>query len=182
MMDGKLFCDPASKSNILNRQFKSAFSANSKFTKKEFINSKRMDPSIKHQTMKPFNITTNGITKLLKNLNPYKAQGPDNLSPRILKELADEISPLLQLIYTKSLDTGEVPADWRTANVSPVYKKGLKSAAENYRPISLSVCCKILEHIIARNIMQHAGKKTFYIHYNMDFEKTVPVRHSSLNL
>jgi hypothetical protein len=40
--------------------------------------------------MKPFNITTNGITKLLKNLNPYKAQGPDNLSPRILKELADE--------------------------------------------------------------------------------------------
>ena len=59
--------------------------------------------------MKPFNITTNGITKLLKNLNPYKAQGPDNLSPRILKELVDEISPLLQLIYTKSLDTGEVP-------------------------------------------------------------------------
>jgi hypothetical protein len=68
------------------------------------------------------------------NLNPYKAQGPDNLSPRILKELTDEISPLLQLIYTQSLDTGEVPADWRTANVSPVYKKGLKSAAENYRP------------------------------------------------
>jgi hypothetical protein len=39
---------------------------------------------------------------------------------------------LLKYIYTKSLDTGEVPADWRTANVSPVYKKGLKSAAENY--------------------------------------------------
>jgi hypothetical protein len=38
--------------------------------------------------MKPFNITTNGITKLLKNLNPCKGQGPDNLSPRILKELA----------------------------------------------------------------------------------------------
>jgi hypothetical protein len=60
MMDGKLFCDPASKSNILNRQFKSAFSAKTKFTKKEFIKSKRMDPSIKHQTMKPFNITTPG--------------------------------------------------------------------------------------------------------------------------
>jgi hypothetical protein len=37
--------------------------------------------------MKPFNITTNGIIKLLKNLNPYKAQGPDNISPRIFKEL-----------------------------------------------------------------------------------------------
>jgi hypothetical protein len=108
--------------------------------------------------MKPFNITTNGIVKLQKNLNPYKAQGPDNISPRILKELADEISPLLQLIYTTSLDTGEVPADWRTANVSPVFKKGQTSAAENYRSISLrSVCCKILEHIVARNIMQHAA-------------------------
>jgi hypothetical protein len=72
-------------------------------------------------------------------------------------------SPLLQLIYTNSLDTGEVPADWRTANVSPVYKTGLKSAAENYRPISLtSVCCKILEHIIARNIMQHAEENNIF--------------------
>jgi hypothetical protein len=74
MMDDKLFCDPASKSNILNRQFKFAFSENTKLTKKEFMKSKRMDPSIKHQTMKPFNITTNGIIKLLKNLNPCKAQ------------------------------------------------------------------------------------------------------------
>jgi hypothetical protein len=73
--------------------------------------------------MKRFNITTNGIIKLLKNLNPCKAQGSDYISPIILKELADEISPLLQLIYTKSLDTGEVLADWHTANVSPVYKK-----------------------------------------------------------
>ena len=99
------------------------------------------------------------------------------------KQKGQKQASFLQLIYTKSLDTGEVPADWRTANVSPVYKKGLKSAAENYRPISLtSVCCKILEHIIARNIMQHAERKTFYIHYNMDFEKAVHVRYSSLNL
>jgi hypothetical protein len=62
------------------------------------------------------------------------------LAKSIISLSADEISPqaLLQLIYTKSLDTGEVPADWHTANVSPVYKKGLKFAAENYQPISLT--------------------------------------------
>jgi hypothetical protein len=49
--------------------------------------------------MKSFDITCNGITKLLKQLNPYKAPGPDNISPRILKELATDISPLLQLIF-----------------------------------------------------------------------------------
>jgi hypothetical protein len=56
------------------------------------------------------------IAKLLKQLNPYKAPGPDSISPRILKELATDISPLLQLIFQKSLDTGVVPDDWRIAN------------------------------------------------------------------
>ena len=172
-MDGRLFTDPTAKSDILNQQFKSAFSKKSKFTRRQFINSKRMDPSVTHPRMQPINITLNGITKLLKNLNPYKAQGPDNISPRILKELADDIAPLLLLIYKKSLETGEVPPDWRSANVSPVYKnKGLKSSPENYRPISLtSVCCKILEHIITSSIMQHAEAKNILYPLQHGFRK-----------
>ena len=44
----------------------------------------------------------------------------------------------------------------RTANVTPAFKKGQKYQAENYRPISLtSVCCKIMEHVIASQIMSH---------------------------
>jgi hypothetical protein len=115
----------------------------------EFLNSNRMNSTTtQHPNMKYFDITCNGITKLLKQLNPYKAPGSDNISPRILKELATDISSLLQLIFQKSLDTGVVPDDWRIANVSPVYKKGQKSLAENYRPISLTaVCCKAMEHI-----------------------------------
>jgi hypothetical protein len=44
----------------------------------------------------------NGITKLLANLNPHKAAGPDNIMPRVLKERAIEISPILTLIFNKS--------------------------------------------------------------------------------
>jgi hypothetical protein len=73
MMDGKLFCDPASKPDILNRQFKSAFSANSKFTKKEFIKSKRMDPSIKHHTQK---ITRQSYWKYIENIVTPKEEEP----------------------------------------------------------------------------------------------------------
>ena len=59
-------------------------------------------------------------------------------------------------IYCRSLASGEVPADWRTANVAPAFKKGQKYLAENYRPISLtSVCCKMMEHILASYIMSH---------------------------
>jgi hypothetical protein len=125
-----------------------------------------------HPNMKSFDITCNGITKLLKQLNPYKAPGPDNISPRILKELATDISPLLQLIFQKSLDTGVVPDDWRIANVSPVYKKGQKSLAKNYRPISLtSVCCKTMEHILASKIMKHGEENNILYPLQHGFRK-----------
>jgi hypothetical protein len=58
--------------------------------------------------------TENGITKLLANQNPHKAAGPDNIMPRVLKELAIEISPILTLIFSKSYQSGEVPSIWRT--------------------------------------------------------------------
>ena len=102
------------------------------------------------------NISLNGVVKLLRDLNPTKSPGSDNLGPRVLKELADEVGPLLLLIYRNSLQTSEVPEDWRKANVTPVYKKGHRYQAENYRPISLpSVCCKVMEHIVTSTIMNH---------------------------
>ena len=107
--------------------------------------------------MADFSITTDGISKMLQNLNPFKACGPDQIKPRILKELHQQISPILQIIYTKSLKTGEIPADWKRANVAPVFKKGSKSNPENYRPISLTcICSKVMEHIVVSNIMNHA--------------------------
>ena len=89
-------------------------------------------------------------------MNPNKSPGPDNLGPRVLKELTEDISPILLMIFRRLLKTGEIPEDWRTANVIPVYKKGQKYQADNYRPISLaSMCCKIMEHVIASQIMNH---------------------------
>jgi hypothetical protein len=74
--------------------------------------------------MPDIHFTNHSIAKLLSNLDPSKAAGPDELKPKILKELADNISPTLLLIFNKSLETGVVPTDWHTAHVSPIYKKG----------------------------------------------------------
>jgi hypothetical protein len=47
------------------------------------------------------------------------------------------------------MEEDAVPADWKEANVTPIFKKGAKSKPENYRPVSLtSVRCKIMEFII----------------------------------
>ena len=63
---------------------------------------------------------------------------------------------MLALIYNESLAQGNVPDDWRHANVSPVFKKGEKYDAANYRPVSLTcICCKTLEHILVSNINKH---------------------------
>ena len=94
--------------------------------------------------------------KLLQKLNPGKSCGPDVLPARVLKELASDISPFLTAIFQKSLDTSYVPKHWRSANVTAIFKKGEKFKASIYRPVSLtSICCKIQEHVITRNVLKH---------------------------
>ena len=71
------------------------------------------------------NITVDpkGVAKLLDGLNVHKAPGPDGLNARVLKECSSEISPILALIFNESLARGDVPDEWRQANVSPVLKR-----------------------------------------------------------
>ena len=84
-------------------------------------------------------------TKLLKGLNPSKALGPDDLHPRVLKELATELGPIFAHCFQKSLDSGEISKEWSLANICPLYKKGDRALACNYRPVSLTcVPCKLL--------------------------------------
>ena len=80
---------------------------------------------------------------------PSKALGPDELHHRVLKEVANEQSPIFAHLFQRSLDTGEIPKEWLLANISPPYKKGDIALACNCRPVSLaSVPCKLLEHIV----------------------------------
>jgi len=52
------------------------------------------------------------------------------------------------------MSLGYLPDDWKLAEVTAIYKKGSKSDAGNYRPVSLtSVCCKVLESILRDHIM-----------------------------
>jgi len=52
--------------------------------------------------------------------------------------------------------TGEVPVDWKLANMMPIYKKGQKEDQGNYRPVSLTlVPGKTTEQIILSAVTRH---------------------------
>ena len=96
------------------------------------------------------------VRKLLSQVNPTKAMGPDKMHPRVLKELSDVMAGPLCTIFQTSLTSGIVPASWREANVSAIHKKSSKKQPGNYRPVSLtSVVCKQLEKIIRSRILEH---------------------------
>ncbi|KAL8612443.1 hypothetical protein ACOMHN_058571 [Nucella lapillus] len=151
---GQLYSDSKSKARILLQQFKSVFTCETDAPL----------PSVKKtcaHDIPRIHIHPEGVLKLLRNINPNKAPGPDKTPNLVLKERAPNLAPALTTLFQYSLDTGDLPSDWRNANIACVYKKGDKHAAENYRPISLTyVISKLLEHIICRNILTHLENMT----------------------
>jgi len=100
------------------------------------------------------------LQKRIRKLKKGSAGGNDKISVKLLQTMERELVKPLQLIFSKSFDSGIVPSDWKEANVSPIFKKGSKSDPANYRPVSLtSICCKIMESIIKDAIVDHLDIK-----------------------
>ena len=106
--------------------------------------------------MDEISITTEEVLKKLQKLKIDKSPGPDAVHPRLLKELAEEISPALACIFNASLKSSILPEEWKTAHVTAIFKKGIKKEAKNYRPVSLTcIVCKVLESIIRDHMLDH---------------------------
>ena len=84
--EGILHSDTVTKANILNRQFQSVFSPRNPMTNNGVPTQSGID-----KPMPEIDISTNGILKLLGNLDPSKAAGPDKIKPLVLKELREQL-------------------------------------------------------------------------------------------
>jgi hypothetical protein len=141
----ELTCDRVEIANLLNDQFFSVFSRTPL---------DHASPTLDPVTSATFNMNSNlifsakAVKEKLKALNRFKPAGTDNVHPYVLVECCDTLSIPLSLIFRHSFEAGQIPSLWSQANISPIFKKGDKTYAENYRPISLtSVPCKVMERL-----------------------------------
>ena len=75
-----------------------------------------------------------------------------------MKQLKTEIAPVICLLFEKTLQTGQLPADWKRHKSVP-YSKGNKTEPSNYRPFYLTcILCKVTKHIIASNLSKHLNE------------------------
>eukprot|EP00061_Rhincodon_typus_P003667 g20667.t1 len=138
----KLRMEPQEVEEILNKYFVLVFTKEKDMSdievRDEFVN-----------TVENVNVLKEEFLGILNCIKVDKSPGPDGMYPRLLREAREEIVGALTDIFTSPLTTGEVPEDWRLANVVPLFKKGNRDNPGNYRPVSLtSVVGKLLEKIL----------------------------------
>ncbi|KAK4807129.1 hypothetical protein QYF61_018470 [Mycteria americana] len=108
------------------------------------------------------------VRDLLLQLDAHKSMGPDGIHPR---SLANVIAGPLSIIFQQSWESGEVPVDWKLANV-PIFKKGKKEDPGNYRPVSLtSVPGRIMEEVILGVIEKHLTDNAVISHSQHGFTR-----------
>ena len=114
-----------------------------------------LQPTYTKFTVSLIKVCTCGVLKRLELPNPSKSTGPDGIPPCVLKEMTAVLATLLIDLFQMSLGKGAVPDDWKKANDSPIYKKGEKHLASNYRPVcELDMRWEqVLKHIVTSHMM-----------------------------
>ena len=166
--DGSLVIDDKDKADVLNSFFASVF------VKENTDNIISADEG----SMSNFGfiseiiITPLAVLQKLKNLNVNKAQGPDGIPPRILKELCEQLANPLSVLFNKSLEEGKIPSDWKKADVVPIFKKGTRADPGNYRPVSLTcILSKVLESFVRDALVSHMMDNKLYSSCQHGFRK-----------
>ena len=101
-------------------------------------------------------ITVIEVQDQLSILLTSKAYGPDNISPRFLKEARAELAPVLAALFNLCLKASRFPKIWKRATVIPLHKKDSKNLTNNYRPVSLiSIVARVFERVVFKHIYNH---------------------------
>ena len=116
----------------------------------------------------------------LAALDATKSMRADKVHAKILNECRYELAELLCSLMQNSWDKGEIPEDWKCANITAIHKKDAKSDPNNCRPLSLtSICCKIIEKMIRKHLFDFLRQNNILSDKQYGF---IPGRSTNLQL
>ena len=145
--NGQQISDPEKMANILANQYKEAFSS--------------PGPSLLDTSALPtihiedIDLNEEELSAAINEVSSNAAPGPDRFPAVMLKKCKDQLCKPLQMIWRKSLNTGEIPSILKVSNITPVHKGGDKHTAKNYRPVALtSHLIKVFEKVVRNHLVK----------------------------
>ena len=141
-----------------------------------------------HKVTRQTNLTLSRVTeeyvyKELCKLNSQKSTGIDEISPIFLKDGANELKGVLTYIINLSIDTKTVPDEMKFAKVKPLFKKGSRLDASNYRPVSiLPIVSKILERAVYKQVVDYLDRNNLLYENQSGFRKAYSTDTCLINL
>ena len=155
-MNGTFLTDFKKKTGVFNIYF-----ANQCTT----FNNASVLPEIGYKTNKRLTnliFSSSDLSSIIKDLNPNKAHGHDNISIRMIQICGDSIILPLKMIFESAIRLNHFPDSWKKGNIIPVHKKESKILVKNYRPISLlPIFGKIFEKIIYNKLFKYLQENKF---------------------
>ena len=125
-----------------------------------------------------FNISSEIIFQLIKNLDPNKAHGDHEISVKMLKLCAPSICKLLFLLFKNCLASGEFCNVWKKSNIVPVHKKGDKQSIKKYGPVSsLPICRKLMEKLMFKTVFNFIDTRNMLSVYQSGFRPSDSCLH-----
>ena len=105
---------------------------------------------------------SDSIMEAISEIKLDSAPGPDEIPAILLKRCATSLSVPICLMWSESMSSGIVPSFYKTSYVSPLFKKGSRCEAENYRPVTLtSHVVKVYERVVRKHMVEYLEANSF---------------------
>ena len=177
LVNDELITEFEAKANIFNKYFTSQCTT---------VNNNSVLPmTLNHLTddkLNSFNISSEVIFQLIKNLDPSKAHEHNEISVKMLKLCAPSLCKPLTLVFENCLASGEVPNVWKKSNIVPVQKKGDKQLIKNYLVCLLPICVKLMEKLMFNSISNFTDIKNMLSVHQSGFPPSDSCVHQLISI
>jgi Reverse transcriptase (RNA-dependent DNA polymerase) len=150
--EGKTHSQPQEVASLFSQSFQNNFSRVAgifPFVRRRASTATETQPA----QLANLKISPGEVKNLLQSIKQNAVMGPDKIPAIVLKKCSASLSNSLAALFTLSLETGELPHEWKEANVTPIHKDGDKTKVKNYRPISVT-------SLVGKALEKHVRNKT----------------------